>query len=361
MKKIVVLAFSLLLSFQSFAQDPELYRTWYLHEYLIDSTPGYQDVRDVNPPIFPNLTITESLEFSGIGSCNTFTGTMAYYNSNVFGFTSFLATNEDCESTQQDSAESHYFYMFEQENNLYFDLQELDFGVKRLTVDFTLGSLWYFSSVPLLPMPEIYNTWYLSEMTVETGEGTVVIDIDPSISPTMDINADLSFNGNSACNEYLGEFMYHEEGNFFTIHNFDATLNLCDYESHDDFETQFYSYFGINADVLYYIGGPFDNHTLTLEFATGYELVFQSTPLLSINENTLVEIKIYPNPASDQLFISSENYEIENVTIYSALGRKIQKVEDFETSTDASHLSEGMNFIEVTTSEGKSVQKLIKK
>lgn len=211
------------------------------------------------------------------------------------------------------------------------------------------------------PNPQVYNTWYLSEMTVDLGESTNVADIFPPINPNMIIHENLSFEGVAACNSYIGNFVYHEDGNFFTMHNLDITLLICDFESHDIFENDFFSYFGINAAVYYSVGGTGDEQYLILEYAPGYELIFQNVPLLSIDENELVTFTMFPNPVSEQLFISSEKHEIESVVIYSVLGEIVKEYDGIEASIDVSNLPEGIYFVEVSTSEGESVKKFVKK
>jgi len=227
----------------------------------------------------------------------------------------------------------------------------------------SLSPYGWASSGPFIPGPDpqIINTWYLSEMTVELEEGTLVSDIFPPIIPTLVLYEDMSFTGDAACNVYMGDFVYHEDGNFFTVHNFDVTLNLCDYDSHNDFENEFFSYFGINAAVYYNVGGTEDEQYLILEYAPGYELIFQNVPVeLSVDENNLDSFILYPNPTSDQLFIASEHYEIESVIIYSVSGKIIIELDSIEDAIDVSSLSEGMYFVVVSSSEGKSVQKFIK-
>ncbi len=91
----------------------------------------------------------------------------------------------------------------------------------------------------------------------------------------------------------------------------------------------------------------------------GHELVY-STEQLSVQENTSADFKIYPNPVSDQLFISSENLQVENIRIYEISGKQVLNIERSETSIDVSQLTEGIYFIEVTSQEGTSSQRFIK-
>jgi hypothetical protein len=72
------------------------------------------------------------------------------------------------------------------------------------------------------------------------------------------------------------------------------------------------------------------------------------------------EFKIFPNPVFDQLFISSEKLIIKTLSVFSTTGQMILEIEDASNSIDVSSLSKGMYFLEISSSEGKSVQKFIK-
>jgi hypothetical protein len=105
-----------------------------------------------------------------------------------------------------------------------------------------------------------------------------------------------------------------------------------------------------------------ENDELTFVISTpifGYAL-FKNHPL-STTDFTLNEVKIYPNPVSNTLFISSNNIVIDSITIYSLTGKKVLEDSKRVNSIDVSGLSKGMYFIEVHSDSEKTVKKFIKK
>ncbi len=72
-------------------------------------------------------------------------------------------------------------------------------------------------------------------------------------------------------------------------------------------------------------------------------------------------IKVFPNPTSEVLIISSENIAIEVLKVYSVLGKKLIEQTIETNAIDVSGLSEGMYFLEIISGKGKSIQKFIKK
>jgi len=77
--------------------------------------------------------------------------------------------------------------------------------------------------------------------------------------------------------------------------------------------------------------------------------------ILSVNENTLVDFSVYPNPVSELLTISiSENVLFEKAVVYSVKGERL--LETSEKSIHVSGLSTGLYFIELSV-EGKRITK----
>ncbi|MEO7976688.1 T9SS type A sorting domain-containing protein [Flavobacterium sp.] len=73
------------------------------------------------------------------------------------------------------------------------------------------------------------------------------------------------------------------------------------------------------------------------------------------------KLSLYPNPVSDQLYISSESQKIENVMIYSLSGTIVKNVSRVVESIDMSNLATGNYLVRVTTGEGIITKKIIKK
>ena len=76
--------------------------------------------------------------------------------------------------------------------------------------------------------------------------------------------------------------------------------------------------------------------------------------------NTKYEIMIFPNPATNKIFITSKNgLKIEDLIIYNQLGQKVLHRNEISESIDISTLGQGIYIIELTTNELKFRQKLI--
>jgi hypothetical protein len=209
------------------------------------------------------------------------------------------------------------------------------------------------------PEPQIYNTWYLNFIrSTDIGTEYNILDIDPNINPFITISEDLTFTGDGACNSFNGAYVFNEPDLLNAFDDFNSTDLDCDFQIHNAFEIDLFNF--ISTEFWYEFLEENDGITLRLHNPLGGLAIFKDYPL-SVSGFENHRINIYPNPVSNQLFITSENYEIETVVIYSAIGSKIIEIDNVETSIDVSHLFEGMYFIEVSTSEGKSVQKFIKK
>ena len=82
-----------------------------------------------------------------------------------------------------------------------------------------------------------------------------------------------------------------------------------------------------------------------------------------VEEMFVPNVTIYPNPANDRLFIETE-VEIEEVVVYDIYGRykvaKSQSHKDTEILIDLSNLSKGVYFVNVKTSVGSVVKKIVK-
>lgn len=107
--KHLFLALSLVSTIPCIAQDPDpdLFQTWYLQDIYLELGPPLELIE---PRIYPFLVISEDLDFSGQGSCNTFTGTYMYDPvEDSFEEVEFSRTNEDCIFQYHNQFESQYF------------------------------------------------------------------------------------------------------------------------------------------------------------------------------------------------------------------------------------------------------------
>lgn len=145
MKKIYLGLLVCFIFFNGFAQEPELFKTWHL--FRMDADLGEpQFVENIDPLIFPYLTINESLEFNGFGACNSFSGLFVYgEEDDTLTPINFTKTNEDCIYPEHIGFEEGYFFQFSDEQPLYI----VDIIETLFAFDLYPGFTYTFSNEPL--------------------------------------------------------------------------------------------------------------------------------------------------------------------------------------------------------------------
>lgn len=109
MKRLLILVLLFLIGSSVNAQDPDpdLFQTWYLQEIWLEFGPP---LHLLEPPVYPFLVISENLDFSGQGSCNTFTGVYEYDPiEDILEYIEFSRTNIDCVFPYHNQFETQYF------------------------------------------------------------------------------------------------------------------------------------------------------------------------------------------------------------------------------------------------------------
>lgn len=81
--------------------------------------------------------------------------------------------------------------------------------------------------------------------------------------------------------------------------------------------------------------------------------------LLSITEESAIDVSVYPNPTTDVLFIES-SIPIKEVTVYTLLGQAVMTGIIEDNQLDVSSLSKGVYLLEMTNTDKIFTQKLVK-
>uniref|UniRef100_UPI0026131E5B T9SS type A sorting domain-containing protein n=1 Tax=Winogradskyella sp. TaxID=1883156 RepID=UPI0026131E5B len=103
------------------------------------------------------------------------------------------------------------------------------------------------------------------------------------------------------------------------------------------------------------VGAPFNDGNGN---RSGHVRVFDLSALLSLEEQNELVFGIFPNPTKDQFTIQLDNSsDLLNIHIYNNLGQLV--LTSKETTVDTSKLTSGLYMVEVETSRGKRVEKLI--
>jgi len=153
MKKLILLFIICSFNFQGYAQDPDLYQTWYLNSINGEFETIY--VFEIEPEITPNITITESLNFTGEGACNTFTGTINFLDPNL-EFQNFNNSIFDCIYESHIDLEYSYFSFFQTESIISYTIATEN-GIQYLTLDNQIFEGLSFSN-QLLATLDIFKT-----------------------------------------------------------------------------------------------------------------------------------------------------------------------------------------------------------
>ncbi len=111
-----------------------------------------------------------------------------------------------------------------------------------------------------------------------------------------------------------------------------------------------------------------DGYTLTMKAMDANQLVFdelvlQKTPV-GISKTGKREITIFPNPSDGIFTIAQSGGDILGYSIFNSIGQIISEVQDLQLFSgqiqiDMTDQKEGLYFIEIRTSSGSSVEKLI--
>ena len=104
-----------------------------------------------------------------------------------------------------------------------------------------------------------------------------------------------------------------------------------------------------------------DNPTLVVTDENGNQAIYGTESVLSSIDFDKSSFNIFPNPVSETLFITSEKNTIEKLNVYSINGQLVLSEIGNVSQVDVSLLSNGLYFVEITSKNGKAVQKFIKK
>ena len=89
---------------------------------------------------------------------------------------------------------------------------------------------------------------------------------------------------------------------------------------------------------------------------------YKNLGVLSINENTSIDISIFPNPVKDFLNILNQNNNpIDSIQAYDILGRLVLEKKEYNVNQlDVYKLNRGVLFVKIKTAKGVVIKKIIK-
>lgn len=209
--------------------------------------------------------------------------------------------------------------------------------------------------------PVFFQTWhldYISGSDLDIPYNVALMT--PAITPKMTVLEDLTYTGEGSCNTFEGVFSLQVIDNsyveFFSP-EFSSTQNVCFNQDHDYFEL-------VMFDFLQN-GGWFEITAVE----EGYHLIM-STPIfgyalfrnyaLSNDEFEMNQLRIYPNPASNQVFIKPFEIEIAKIEIFNSLGQNVKIITDNFETISISELLPGIHFLKIFSKNGSVTKKIMK-
>jgi len=124
----------------------------------------------------------------------------------------------------------------------------------------------------------------------------------------------------------------------------------------DTYTTNSFSFTATNTFVVVYIRSLFSVDGATEVFYDNFSL---TEDVLSVNEFSTSNFKVYPNPSSDQIFIESNNLDISSVAIFDILGKEVYFHNGAVDKINVSSLSKGVYILNLNADGEKYTKKLI--
>ena len=89
--------------------------------------------------------------------------------------------------------------------------------------------------------------------------------------------------------------------------------------------------------------------------------VATTTPdlFLSVAQNEIAGLSVYPNPANNVLFIETELNEVKNIAIYDLLGKQVLNTTTASTEVNVSNLNSGLYIVKITEAGKTATKKLV--
>ena len=209
------------------------------------------------------------------------------------------------------------------------------------------------------PNPDLFQTWYLySVMASDGSQGPYVVsEIEPTITPSLTIMEDLTFNGIGACNTFNGTFNL-PYSDVLETDQFSNTTDDCGIEIHNNFENEYFSFIQLAAG--YSISSVDNGMELNINTPVFGGAVFKNFPL-NTTKFELPQIDIYPNPTSSLIYLKSQNSPIIKIEIFNSLGQSIKTIENKFDTIDITDLSNGFYIMKIESEFGTVNKRIIKK
>ena len=116
---------------------------------------------------------------------------------------------------------------------------------------------------------------------------------------------------------------------------------------------------GTSFTDVYSAGNYYKIYAADKAFNYSNELVV-SDATLGLNENVVLDFRIYPNPASDFITIESNNLNVDAIAIYDVLGKQVLVQKELTSNQlDVSGLKNGIYFLNINANGNGITKKII--
>jgi Secretion system C-terminal sorting domain len=95
------------------------------------------------------------------------------------------------------------------------------------------------------------------------------------------------------------------------------------------------------------------------EVRIGSTWAYVTGSVLSIQQNSISGLKVYPNPAKDVLYISSDNNTTKQVEVYDVLGKVVLNTKATNAPINIASLNRGVYVVKVTEEGKTATRKLV--
>lgn len=155
--------------------------------------------------------------------------------------------------------------------------------------------------------------------------------------------------------------VYNDPESSFIIPELAQTLILCAYSQNQSFEMSYFNFFygNINSSLFYNINNNNEVTSLTITAPNG-DIANYEKFILKIDENTLSEIEIYPNPTTEVININPKIDTISKIEIYSISGQIIKSINNPNFTIDVSDFSKGLYFLKIYDTENFTTKRFVK-
>lgn len=231
--------------------------------------------------------------------------------------------------------------------------------MKKVLLLFTV--LFIVQTTVAQPPEYFVDNWYLHSFYYD-GQEVFINTLDLTEGPTLIINNDFTLNGNSFCNNYNGTFEYISFAPLAVHDNFIPRNIIRETEECGDFEGMesffFLPFMEEKTAEIYVIVPSGSEKFIVLQYDIGYQ-VYKNFPALGLNDVSINNLIVFPNPAKDKIIIQSSISNFDSVSVSDLNGRIV--ISDINSKEiDVSGLKSGMYFLNITSAEGNITKKFIK-